>query len=110
LRFEGATPVAQALTALGAALDGLVEAVEAGGLDHCGTAGFVVFLQEFERVRNRLPSVDHRVLRDAEARDVAGALCQGRLSRVLTQTLRISAGEAHRRLRAAEQDGAGTSN
>jgi hypothetical protein len=101
----GATPADEALTALASALDGLVKVVESGGLDHFDTAGFVGFLQEFERVRNRLPLVDHRMLRDAEQRDLAGVLCQGKLSRVLTQALRISAGEAHRRVRAAEQLG-----
>lgn len=100
-----ATPVGQALTALSAALDQLTAAVEAGGLDHYDTAGFVGFLQEFESVRNRMPLVDHRLLRDAEARNLAESLCQGRLSRVLTQALRISAGEANRRIRASEQLG-----
>jgi hypothetical protein len=96
------TPVGHALTALSAALDSLVAAVEAGGLDHFDTEKFVSFLQEFEAVRNRLPLVDHQVLRDAEARDLPGTLCQGRLARVLTQALRISPGEASRRVRAAE--------
>lgn len=100
-----ATPAGQALAALASALDALVVAVEAGGLDHYDTSEFVEFLRGFERVRNRMPLVDHRVLRDAEQRDLAGALCQGRLSRVLTQALRISAGEANRRVRAAEQVG-----
>jgi hypothetical protein len=96
------TPVDQLLTRLTAALDELVGVVEAGGLEHLDTGEFVVFLQEFEAVRNRMPLVDHRALRDAEARDLAGTLCQGRLSRVLTQALRISSGEANRRVRAAE--------
>ncbi|SDS68886.1 HNH endonuclease [Friedmanniella luteola] len=53
----------------------------------------------------RLPLVDHRALRDAAARDVAGTLGQGRLTRVLTQALRISPAEAYRRVRASEQVG-----
>jgi Domain of unknown function (DUF222)/HNH endonuclease len=104
MEFEE-TRAGQALTVLAAALDEVVGVVEDGGLDHLDTAEFVSFLQGFEAIRNRMPLVDHRALRDAESRDLAGALCQGRLSRVLTQALRISAGEAHRRVRAAEDLG-----
>ena len=93
------------LAALAAALDALVAEVEEGGLDPLDAAGVVVFLQDLEGVRNRLPLVDHRALRDAAARDVAGTLGQGRLTRLLTQALRISAAEAHRRVRASEQVG-----
>ena len=101
------SPASQALAGLAAALDRLVEAVGTGGTDHYDTGQFLCFLQEFERIRNRMSLVDQRVLRDADQRDLAGALCQGRLSRVLTQTLRISAGEANRRVRASEDVGAG---
>ena len=66
------------MTALSAAPDGLVATAEAGGLDHCNTAEFVSFLQEFGALRNRMPLVDHRALRDAEQRDLGGTLCQGR--------------------------------
>lgn len=104
--LQAATPAGEALAALAAALDGVVGPVESGALDHFDTADFVEFLQEFERIRNRLPLVDHRVLRDAEQRDLAATLCQGKFSRVLTQALRISAGEANRRVRAAELVGA----
>ena len=100
-----ATPVRQRLTAFSEALDLLVDEVEAGGLDHLDAASLMAFLQDLEAVRNRLPLVDHRALRDAAERDVAGALGQGRLTRVLTQALRISAGEACRRVRASEQVG-----
>ena len=101
----GTTAVGRRLTALGAALDLLVVEVEEGGLDLLDAAGLVAFLQDLEAVRNRLPLVDHRALRDAAARDVAGDLGQGRLTRLLTQALRISSGEAHRRVRASEQIG-----
>src|SRR4051794_35810444 len=100
---EAASPVRRALATFSSALDGLVSAVDDGGLEHLDNAELVEFLQGFERVRNRLPLVDHRVLRDAEERKLAELLCQGRLSRVLTQALRISPAEANRRVRAAEQ-------
>jgi hypothetical protein len=98
-----ASAVRRALVAFSSALDGLVRAVDDGGLDDLDNPELVEFLQDFEQVRNRLPLVDHRALRDADERKLAEVLCQGRLSRVLTQALRISPGEANRRVRAAEQ-------
>ena len=88
-----------------AALRALIEVVESGGLDQLDTAGLLGFAQDFEQLRNELPLADHRLVRDLTIRDVAGELCQGRLTRVLTQALRISAAEAARRVRAAEQVG-----
>ena len=102
---DSTTRVGRRLDALATALDALVAEVEDGGLDPLDAAGLVAFLQDLEAVRNRLPLVDHRALRDAAARDVAGTLGQGRLTRLLAQALRISAGEAHRRVRASEQVG-----
>jgi hypothetical protein len=52
-------PVDQALDQLSVGLDHLVKLVEDGGLDHYDDAGFIGFLQAFEKVRNRLPLVDH---------------------------------------------------
>ncbi len=102
---SGAPLVGRRLAALADALTLLVNEVEAGGLDHLDAPGLVAFLQDFEAVRNRLPLVDHRALRDAATRDIAATLGQGRLPRLLTSALRISAGEAHRRVRASEQVG-----
>jgi hypothetical protein len=60
----------QALAAFSSALDDLVSAVDAGGLDHGDHPEFVEFLQDFERVRTPLPLMDHRALRDAERRSL----------------------------------------
>ena len=106
MEIESGAPTDAALAALSAALDRLIGVVESGGLDHLDDLGLVGFLQS---VRNRMPLVDHGALGEAGSRDLAGVLCQGRLSRVLTQALRISAGEAVRRVRAAEQLGVRTS-
>ena len=95
----------RALQALSSALQDLVEVVEDAGLEPLNTDQFVGFLQGFEQVRNRMAVVDHRAIRDAESRDLATSLCQGRLSRVLCQALRISVSEANRRIRGAEQLG-----
>ncbi len=99
----GATPAAAALQVLSGALDQLVAAVDAGGLDHLDDGELVAFLQGFETVRNRMPLVDHRMLSDAAGRELPERLGQGTLTRVWTSALRISAAEASRRVRAAEQ-------
>jgi hypothetical protein len=98
-------PVDQALDQLSTGLDQLVKLVEDGGLDYCDDAGFIGFLQGFERVRNRLSLVDHVTIVAVEARDLPQKLCQGSARRVLTSALRISKAEAARRVRAAEAVG-----
>ena len=95
------TPAVDALTGFRASLDQLIAAVEGGGLDHLDDLGLVGFLQGFEVQRNRLALVDHRMLRDAEQRGLAERLGQARLTTVLVGALRISAGEAARRVRAS---------
>jgi hypothetical protein len=84
------TPTELALDALSTSLDHLVKIVEDGGLDAFDDAGLVGFLQDFERVRNRLPLVDHRVIGDATRRGLPDPLCQGSMARVLASALRIS--------------------
>lgn len=93
----------EALRVLSAALDGLVSAVDGGGLDHLDDAGLMGFLRGFETVRNRLPVVDHAVLSEMANRGLADRLGQGTSVRVLTSALRLSAAEAGRRVRAAER-------
>ncbi len=100
------TPVDHALGQLAAGLDHLLETVEEGGLDHYDDGQLVGFLQAFERFRNRLPLVDHRVVAEGESRRLAERMTQPSLARVLVSALRISSGEAHRRVRAAEAVGA----
>ena len=41
--------------------------VEDGGLDGYDNAGLVGFLRSFEQLRNRLPLIDHRAIRDARS-------------------------------------------
>jgi len=100
-----ATSAGLALDGLVGALDGLVEVVEAGGLDGLDGAGLVDFLQRFERVRNRMSLVDHRTVRAAEASRLPETVGQPNLTATLTWLLRLSRGEAARRVRAAEQVG-----
>ena len=95
------SPVAFALDQFSLGVDHLVKILEDGGLDAFDNGGFVGVMQGLERVRNRLPLADHRILADAERRNLPEALTQGTMTRTLMSTLRLSPGEANRRVRAA---------
>jgi hypothetical protein len=102
-------PIDLALDQLSTGLDHLVKIVEDGGLDALDGAGLVGFLQGFEKVRNRMPLVDHRAITDVVARDLPAKLTQSTPSRMLATMLRLSPGEASRRVRAAAAVGERTS-
>ena len=99
------TPLAQAVDHFSVALDHLIAEVDRGALHGLDASGLVGFLQAFETIRNTMPVVDHAVLQTANDLGVAHTLCQRSLTRVLTQALQLSAGEAGRRVRAARQLG-----
>ena len=109
MELGGLAAVDAALDTLGVSLDHLVKLVEDGGLESLDDAGLVGFLQGFERVRNRLPLVDHAAVGAVVARELPGKLCQGTPQRVLAGLLRISVPEAARRVHAAEAVGPRTS-
>ena len=97
------TPVDLALDQLATGLDHLVKLVEDGGLESLDDAGLVGFLHGFEKVRNRLPLVDHATVGAVVARDLPVKLTQATAQRMLTAMLRLPPpGEASRRVRAAE--------
>jgi hypothetical protein len=83
--------------------DHLLRVVEDGGLDHYDNPQLVGFLQSYERMRNQMPLIDHRVIRDSLSRDLPGALCQTGMTRVLTPALRLSRAEASRRVNPADR-------
>jgi hypothetical protein len=64
-----------ALDAFDAALDVLINTVEAGGLEQLTAAEKISFWQRFETSRNRLPLIDHQLIADADASDLAGEYC-----------------------------------
>ncbi len=64
---DAVAAVAHALDGFVRAVDGLIEVVEAGGLDGFDGSGLVGFWQELERARNRTALVDHRAVRVAES-------------------------------------------
>jgi Domain of unknown function (DUF222) len=100
----------EALTTLDKALDGLVDIIEAGGLDQLSAAEKIGFWQRFEAFRNRLPLIDHQLISDAQASDLAGEYCFSSLKLLLTRTLQLSPGEAAARVRAAAALGSHNSN
>ena len=82
----------QALDGLQVGLDHLIKLVEDRALETLDDTGLVGFLQGFERLRNRLPLIDHQMINEGAARGLAQSLCQGTMTRVLTSALRISPG------------------
>ena len=96
------TAAEQALDDLHVSLDHLIKLVEDRALESLDDTGLVGFLQGFERLRNRLPLIDHQMITEGTTRNLAQNLCQGSMTRVLTSALHISAGEAAGRVRAAE--------
>jgi hypothetical protein len=92
----------QALDGLQVSMDHLIKLLEDRALETLDDNGLVGFLQGFERLRNRLPLIDHQMIKEGTARNLAQTLCQGSMTRVLSATLLISPGEAAGRVRAAE--------
>ena len=60
-----------ALDTFDAALTDLIDTVETGGLDRLEADEQVAVWQRFERIRNKLPLVDHRLIANADAADLA---------------------------------------
>ena len=89
------------LDKLNGGLAELLEAVEGGGLEQLNAAEKISFWQRFEAFRNRLPLIDHRLIADAEATDLAGEYCFSNLTMLLTRRLLLSPAEAASRVRAA---------
>ena len=83
-----------ALDAFDTALTDVIEKVEAGGLEQLDAAAKVALWHRVETFRNRLPMVDHALIADAEATDLAGTYCFSSLTRFLVRVLQLSAGEA----------------
>ena len=97
---DGAAPAA--LDVLKEAFDNLVKVVEDRALEPLDPAGTIGFWQEFERLRSRMALVDHQIVRDAQAKDLAREVCRTTLPRALAAALLISVPEANRRVRAAD--------
>src|SRR4029450_13052394 len=68
----------------------LLATVEGGGLAGLNAAEKVAWWQRFEAFRNRLPLVDHVLLADAEATDLAGEYSFSNLARFLVRMFQLS--------------------
>ncbi len=79
----------------------LISTVESGGLDQLSAEEKVAVWQRFERVRNRLPLIDHGLIAAAEAADLARDYCSSTMTQFLVRALQLSHGEAASRVRAA---------
>ncbi len=91
-------------------LDHLVKALADPELEHAWiNAQLIAVMQDIEQTRNRIPLIDHSLIGEAETRDLPEALTQPSMIRVLMSVLRLSPGEASRRVRAAAAVGERTS-
>lgn len=105
-RSDDGQPLAcSALDTFSTALGQLLGAVDTGGLDLLNDAELLSFFESFERCRNRMALVDHRLIDDAERRGLPDALTQPSMARLLVALLRLSPGEASRRVVAARACG-----
>jgi hypothetical protein len=104
-REAGRASLDAALVQLDSAVDDLITLLGDGALAGSEATTLVEFAQGFERVRNKMALVDHRIVIEAQAGSVPELLCQGSMIRLLTSMLRLSPGEAARRVRAADAVG-----
>ncbi len=98
---EVATPFDRALDDLDEVVSRLVELANSDGLLGYGDSRLVEVMQRFERLRNRLPGVDHGFVAAVNARELPARLVSGSPAKLLSTALRLSPAEASRRVRAA---------
>jgi len=103
VRRVEATPVELALDACETAFAHLLKLVGDAGLNDHDDLGLVAIMQRVERLRNRHALLDHALVAEGKARRLPETLTQRSMAGVLAWALRISRGEAARRVRAAEQ-------
>ena len=100
---EPVSPVLRAaVDALEVAVEDLITLVGDGHVRDLGAFELVATLQSLEQVRNKLPVVDRALIQYGTEQGVPGVLSERSMTRVLMSGLRLSAGTASRRVRAAE--------
>ena len=92
----------QVLELLHTDLDHLIKLVDDRVLESLDDTGLVGFLQGFERLRNRLPLVDHQMINEVTARNLPRDCAKGPCRGCSAPHLLISPREAASRVRAAE--------
>ena len=90
-------------------LDQVIKVLADPSLSTLDQDRFIGLMQDLEQQRNRIPLIDHSLIADAEKRNLPDALTQPSMTRVLMSVLRLSQGEASRRVRAAAALGERTS-
>ncbi len=94
------TPFDRALDDLDEVVSRLVDLAGGDGLLGYGDARLIEVMQRFERLRNRLPGVDHGFVAAVTDRDLPARLVSGSPTKLLGTMLRLSPAEASRRVRA----------
>src|SRR5688500_1308917 len=107
--IDYATTVDNALAQYATGLDQLIKVLADDSLSTLDQARFIGLMHDIERQRNRIPLIDHALIGNAENRNLPDALTQPSMIRVLMSVLRLSPGEASRRVRAAAAVGERTS-
>jgi hypothetical protein len=79
----------------------LVTALETGGLEQLEADQQVAVWQRFERLRNKLPLINHRLIAAADTADLAREYCSATMTQFLIRVLQLPHGEAAARVRAA---------
>ena len=93
--------VDEALDTFDAALTDLISTVETGGFDQLHADQQVAVWQRFERLRNKLPLVDHQLITHADTADLPREYCSATMTQFLVRVLQLTPGEAAARVRAA---------
>ena len=91
----------QAVTAVDAAVDQLLQLLADRALAGESTEASLRFGGWFEQLRNRLAQVDHHLVVDLESKDAAQQRMCRNTAHLLADRLRITRGEARRRVEAA---------
>ena len=95
------SPLDEALDHLDSSVTELISTMETGALDQLSVEEKVAVWQRFERLRNRLPLIDHRLIADAETHHLSEEYCSASINQFLIRMLQLSPGEAAARIRAA---------
>ena len=95
-------PLLAAVDAAETAVEHLIKLVDDGAHTDLGAFSLVEVLRHVERVRNKLPVVDGALIQYGTEQGAPEILSERSMVGVLVSGLRVSAGEASRRVRAAE--------
>jgi hypothetical protein len=86
------SPLDAALNEAQQALSSMIELLEGGGLEQLSPEEKLTWWHRFETFRNQLPLVDHSLIADAEASDLADSYGFSSMTRFLVRILQLSAG------------------